>query len=160
MDWRSLPSLSALRAFAAVAETESLTRAGEALNVSHAAVSQQVRALEAHLGTPLMVREGRGIALTPAGRELARTLEDAFAAIGRAVAALTEAETARPLQVSTTPVFASSWLMPRIADFRHRHPEVELMLNPTAEVVALAPAASTWRSASAPAPGRGCGPSR
>ena len=50
MDWRSLPSLSALRAFAALAETGSFTRAGAALNVSHAAISQQVRALEERLG--------------------------------------------------------------------------------------------------------------
>ena len=53
MDWRCLPSLSALRAFAALAETGSFTRAGDALNVSHAAVSQQVRALEERLGVPL-----------------------------------------------------------------------------------------------------------
>ena len=65
MDWRSLPPLSALRAFAALAETGSFTRAGAALNVSHAAVSQQVRALEERLGVPLLPRDGRRGALTP-----------------------------------------------------------------------------------------------
>mgnify|MGYP001953476466 FL=1 len=49
MDWRHLPPLSALRAFAAFAQTRNVVAAGEALGVSHAAISQQLRALEAHL---------------------------------------------------------------------------------------------------------------
>ena len=75
MDWRSLPSLSALRAFAALAETGSFTRAGAALNVSHAAISQQVRALEERLGVALLPRDGRRGVLTPAGERLAAALE-------------------------------------------------------------------------------------
>ncbi len=71
MDWSDLPSLNSLRAFAAVAETGSYSRAGTALNVSHAAVSQQVKALEARLGVTLVVREGRGITLTAEGAALA-----------------------------------------------------------------------------------------
>ena len=50
MKWSDMPPLSALRAFAAYAQTGSLVQAGAALNVSHAAISQQMRALEAHLG--------------------------------------------------------------------------------------------------------------
>ena len=73
-DWRSLPSLNALRAFSALAQTGSFTRAGEALNVSHAAVSQQVRALEDRLGVSARHREGRVAALTPEGERLAAAL--------------------------------------------------------------------------------------
>jgi LysR family glycine cleavage system transcriptional activator len=58
MDWTALPSLNALKAFAALAETGSYTRAGAALNVSHAAVIQQVKALEERLGVSLAVRAG------------------------------------------------------------------------------------------------------
>jgi LysR family glycine cleavage system transcriptional activator len=55
------------------------------------------------------------------------------------VDALADTGSVRPLQVTMTPAFAVSWLMPRISDFRLQHPDIELMLNPTAEVVALAP---------------------
>ena len=139
MDWRNLPPLNALRAFAALAETGSFSRAGAALNVSHAAVSQQVRALEDRLGADLVDRAGRRAALTPDGQRLAAALEAAFLTIGRAVAELTGADAARPLQVTTTPSFAMNWLMSRLSEFRHEHPEVELMLNPSPENVELAP---------------------
>ncbi len=139
MDWRSLPSLGALRAFAALAENGTFADAGAALNVSHAAVSQQVRALEDHLGVPLLQREGRRSVLTREGEELAAALATAFEGIGRTVDALTGADAKRPLQVSTTPAFAVSWLMPRLSEFRHEHPEIELMLNPSTDLVTLTP---------------------
>ena len=139
MNWADLPSLSSLRAFAAVADAEGYTRAATALNVSHAAVSQQVKALESRLGVPLVARAGRGITLTEEGRSLARDLETGFAAISRGVEALTGADAQRPVQVTMSPAFAVIWLMPRIMDFQQRHPEITLMLNPTAEVVELKP---------------------
>jgi len=139
MDWRSLPPLSALRAFAALAETGSFTRAGAALNVSHAAISQQVRALEERLGVTLLSRDGRRGALSPEGERLAAALDTAFLGIARAVDELTGGDALRPLQVTTTPAFAMRWLMPRLSDFRHEHPEIELMLNPSALKVELSP---------------------
>ncbi len=139
MDWIDFPSLNSLRAFAAVAETGSYSRAGAGLNVSHAAVSQQVKALEARLGVTLIVREGRGLKLTDEGAALARHLARGLAAIREGVDALTGADTTRPVQVTMSPAFAVSWLMPRIMDFQHRHPGVTLMLSPTAEVLELTP---------------------
>lgn len=139
MDFAALPSLNSLRAFAIVAETGSFSAAAEALNVTHAAISQQVRALEARLGTSLVIRQGRGIALTEDGAVLASGLGDGFAKIIDAVDRLTRADNDRPLHVTMTPSFAVSWLMPRIADFKHKHPEIELMLNPTVGVVDLQP---------------------
>ncbi len=135
MTWSDFPSLNSLRAFATVAETGSYSRAGTALNVSHAAVSQQVKALEARLGVTLVVREGRGIALTAEGAALARDLATGFAAIRKGVEALTGVAATRPVQVTMTPALAVSWLMPRITEFQHQHPGVELMLNSTAEVM-------------------------
>lgn len=154
MHWQSLPPLSALRAFAAFAETGSFSRAGAALNVSHAAVSQQVRALEERLGVLRVVRGGARGRLTPEGERLAQVLTAAFTTVAQAVDDLTSAEGGRPLQVTTTSAFATSWLMPRLSEFRHLHPEVELMLNPTSQLVDLAPGgvdvairfgAGTWR---------------
>ncbi|HVL21483.1 MAG TPA: LysR family transcriptional regulator, partial [Amaricoccus sp.] len=139
MHWQSLPSLSALRAFAALAEAGSFSRAGAALNVSHAAISQQVRALEERLGVLLVVRGGPRGRLTPEGLRLAQALAAAFADIAQAVDEVTGADAGRPLQVTTTSAFASNWLMPRLSEFRHLHPEVELMLNPTSQLIELAP---------------------
>lgn len=139
MDWRLMPSLNSLRAFAAVAETGNFTAAGRQLNVTHAAISQQVRALESHLDCPLVVRDGRGVALTPEGRQLFQGVQSGFERIMEAVEILTGSNAERPLSVSTTPTFAVSWLMPRISDFRNRHPAVELSINPTAEVIPLEP---------------------
>lgn len=139
MDWRNLPPLSALRAFAALAQTGSATAAGQALNVSHAAISQQIRNLESHLGDALVNREGRNLRLTPAGAELASDLAQAFALMETATARFSQTDASRPLHITMTPAFAVGWLMPRIADFTHRHPDIELLLNPTPEVVTLGP---------------------
>lgn len=139
MRWADLPSLNSLRAFASVAEIGSYSQAGVDLNVSHAAVCQQVKALEARLGVTLVVREGRGIKLTDEGAALARQLAKGLAAIREGVETLTGADAARPIQVTMSPAFAVSWLMPRIMDFQHRHPELTLMLNPTAQVMELRP---------------------
>lgn len=138
MNWRDLPPLSALRAFAAFAETGNVVAAGEALSVSHAAISQQLRALETHLGVGLLDRSGRALQLTPAGETLARALASSFAQMIEAAQDITGSRDARPLHISTTPMFAVSWLMPRLPGFRAQCPHVDLMLDPSPEVVALA----------------------
>ncbi|MFY0310215.1 LysR family transcriptional regulator [Leisingera sp. D0M16] len=137
MDWRSLPSLNALRAFSVLAETGSYTKAGKMLNVTHAAVMQQVRALEDFFGSSLATRSGRGISLTDEGRMLARDLEAGFSRIGRGVASLSTLQQARPLRVTMSPVFAVKWLMPRLSDFQSRHPDITLLLNPSGKIVDL-----------------------
>lgn len=139
MDWRSLPSLSALRAFAALADTGGATAAGAALNVSHSAISQHVRALERDIGVRLLRKEGRGLALTPEGEALARALLNAFGAMAAEVSSLRQGGDEQTLRVSTTPAFAAHWLMPRIGDFRRAHPEIEFTLDPTAALVELGP---------------------
>ena len=139
MEWAGLPSLNSLRAFSAVAETGSYAQAARQLNVTHAAVSQQVKSLEAHLGVSLVVRAGRTIALTTEGASLARDLDTGFTAIRRGVETLTGAGALRPVQITMSPAFATEWLMPRISEFQIQHPEITLMLNPTGEVVELKP---------------------
>lgn len=139
MEWSDLPSLNSLRAFSAVAESGSYSRAARQLNVTHAAVSQQVKSLEARLDTALVVRVGRGIELTAEGASLARDLGAGFAAIRRGVETLTGAGARRPVQITTSPAFAVEWLMPRIAEFQQRHPEITLLLNPTVEIMELRP---------------------
>jgi LysR family glycine cleavage system transcriptional activator len=134
MDWRSLPPLSSLRAFAAFTETGSVQKAGDALGVSHAAVSQQIRSLEGHMGITLVDRSSRALELTTEGCQLAEALTEGFGVIDRTVATLTGADAERPVHISTTQLFATTWLMPRLTDFQAKHPNIDLMVNPSAQL--------------------------
>lgn len=124
-----MPPLTALRAFAALAEAQTAQAAGAKLNVSHAAISQQIKALETHLGLALVNREGRSLALTSDGLQLADAALRGFAEIERSVAELTGVGNRRPLQISLTPSFAANWLLPRLPRFRESHAESEIMMN-------------------------------
>ena len=139
MDWSALPPLTALRAFAAYADTKSMTEAGAQLNVSHAAISQQIKALEDRMSLSLLDRNRGNGALTPEGMALAETTLDGFAAIARLSAELTGQDAERPIQISTTPTFASVWLMPRLASFRTKHPDLSLMVDPTPDLREIKP---------------------
>jgi LysR family glycine cleavage system transcriptional activator len=108
-----------------------VTDAGTALNVSHAAISQQLRSLETHLGTPLFDRKSRALELTDDGRDLARALDDGFGRIAAGVEALTNADAQRPLNVGCTPTFASAWLMPRLGSFQMEHPGIDMIVTPS-----------------------------
>lgn len=139
MNWRDMPSLSGLRAFAVFAETGNLAQAGAALNVSHAAVSQQLRALEAQLGSSLLDRSGRSLRLTPDGERLARALDHGFGTIRDAVQELSSMGDKRPVHITCTPIFAANWLVPRLPGFRAEYPEIDLVIDPKGEVVELRP---------------------
>ncbi len=130
MRWRDLPSLSLLRAFDATARAGSFAAAGRTLNVTHAAVTQAVRGLEAELGVDLVRRAGRTVALTPAGEALARALADGFGAIEAGLADLARTEARRILRVTTTTFIAETHVMPRLPDFWARHPGIEVALSP------------------------------
>ena len=133
-----MPSLTGLRAFEAAARQQSYSAAGRELNVSHAAIAQQVKSLEAHLELRLVRRAGRGIATTPEGAFLATQLSDGFGQVASAVQELMAAEAERPLHVSMTPSFAVSWFMPRMQLFRIAHPDIDLVVNPTVDNVDFA----------------------
>lgn len=137
IEWRSLPPLSSLRAFAAVAELGGFSQAARALNVTHAAVAQQVRALEQMLDTPLVARDGRGMALTAEGRQLAQALGDGFASIANGIAALRAGGSDRPVRITLTASFATQWLMPRLKEFWDLHPDIALSLHPDPRVLDL-----------------------
>ncbi len=139
MDWRHMPPLAALRAFAAFAERGTLVGAGGALGVSHAAVSQQIRSLEDHLGQPLVDRTGRKLELTEAGAVLAQACSEGFGNIARTVEDITGVSDARAVHVSTTPTFAASWLMPRLPAFQAEHPGIKLLIDPSPKLAELSP---------------------
>lgn len=129
IDWRNFPPLSSLRAFLAFVSTETLEQAGAQIGVTHAAISQQIRTLEDHLGLTLVARGNRRLALTAEGRTLANALQAGFGAIDSALRDLTAAEAARPIRVSAAPALASNWLLPRLPAFRARHPDIDLVVE-------------------------------
>ncbi|GHC51538.1 LysR family transcriptional regulator [Neogemmobacter tilapiae] len=137
IDWLRLPPLSSLRAFEAAARLGGFSAAARALNVTHAAVAQQVRGLEEHLGCALILREGRGMVLTADGRRLAVALNDGFGQIAGVLTALGTEDGERPVRVTLTASFASQWLMPRLRDFWREYPDIALTLHPEAKIVDL-----------------------
>ncbi len=138
MDWNKIPSLSALRAFEAAARCQSFSKAARELNVTHAAIAQHVRRLEAEFNESLLFRQGRGLALTPTGSDLADGLRSGFGEIATAVENLRSQNEKRPLNITATPAFAANWLMPRMGEFWSLHPGVSININPSYELVDMA----------------------
>lgn len=134
---RKLPPLTALRAFEAVARHLSMARAAEELHVSPAAISQQIKLLEEHLGLRLFQR-GKSLVLSDAAAVVLPLLSDAFDRLERAVGQLRVGASDGPLVVSTPPAFAARWLVPRLEDFQSRHPGIELRLLATRRLVDFA----------------------
>jgi LysR family glycine cleavage system transcriptional activator len=124
-----LPPLTALRAFVVAARYANFARAAEELHVTSAAVGQQIRQLEAHLGQDLFVRTGKRLELSEAGARLLPGLTDAFQAILRAVTALAPEGDAAALDVSVAPSFAAKWLVPRLATFQSLHPALAVRIG-------------------------------
>jgi len=137
MNWNNLPSLASLRAFETAARHGNYSRAAKELNVTHAAIAQHVRGLEKELGTVLMTRSGRGMALTHEGQRLATQLSDGFGLIAGGLRQLQQANDLQPLAVTTTPSFAENWLMPRLGEFWSAHPGLKFSITPTMDIVDL-----------------------
>src|SRR6516164_2415883 len=123
---RQLPPLNALRSFEAAARYESFTRAAEELHVTQGAVSQQVKALETHLGVKLFNRERQRLKITPAGRDYLVVIREALDHIGAGTERLMQRQNASVLKVSTSLDFAAKWLVHRLARFATVHPGIDL----------------------------------
>jgi LysR family glycine cleavage system transcriptional activator len=121
-----LPPMQALRAFEAAARAGSLTKAAQALNLTHGAISHQIKSLESDLGVRLVERAGRGIRLTDEGERFASRVRAAFAELAAAVNETTARANPRQLRVSVVPSFAARWLLPRIGRFLAAYPDVDL----------------------------------
>ncbi|MFJ4453308.1 LysR substrate-binding domain-containing protein [Pseudomonas sp. NPDC089392] len=124
-----LPSLNALRVFEVVARHLNFRLAAEELGVTQAAVAQQIRGLEASLNLRLFERLPRGLALTDAGLGYSGSIRSALAMIDEATRLL-RPQTAH-LTVSVTPTFALKWLIPRLANFAQRYPDIDLRVLAT-----------------------------
>lgn len=119
-------SLTALRAFEAMARTGSATAAAAELHVTHSAISRQVKALEQQLGTRLFEGPRHALRLTPRGATLASELHPAF---DRIAAAVTHARgQSDGLSVAIHPSLAVKWLIPRLGNFQQSHPDIHIHL--------------------------------
>ncbi|PZN32541.1 MAG: transcriptional regulator [Proteobacteria bacterium] len=127
--------LNALRAFEAVAAHLSFTGAAQSLQVTTAAVSSHIKALEAYLETPLFVRHSRRVRLTPQGARLLPGVQRGLNELIRAVDQLRQDRTSGQLNISLLGAFLQKWLLPRLSDFHGRHPEIDLRFSASSELV-------------------------
>jgi LysR family glycine cleavage system transcriptional activator len=121
--------LNALRTFEAVARNLSFAKGAEALNVSPAAVSSQIRLLEDRLKQPLFHRKGRQITLTDAGKKLLPGVQRGLTELRQAVQSLNADRSEGVLNVSMMPSLLQKWMLPRLSDFYELHPEIDLRIN-------------------------------
>ena len=124
---RNLPPLNSLKAFEASGRHLNFRLAGEELGVTQGAVAQQVRALEALLKAKLFRRQARGLELSDEGRRYLPPIRRAFDMIAEASENLAPKDIVAT--ISTTPSFATRWLVPRLGAFAKDHPEVRLRLD-------------------------------
>ena len=121
--------LNALRAFEAAARHLSFTRAAIELNVTQAAVSHQVKQLEQRLGVTLFRRLPRGLMITEEGLALLPTLKESFDRMADMLERFEGGHMREVLVLGVVGTFAIGWLLPRLADFRARHPFVDVRLS-------------------------------
>ena len=130
MDQR-LPSLKALRAFETMARHLSLTKAARELHVTPAAVSHQIKALEADLGVSLLRRVGGEFVLTEIAQVALPVLSSGFEQIAEAARRLRADQARHFLTLSVGPTFAASWLVRRLGAFKAAFPEIDVRLETT-----------------------------
>lgn len=129
--------LDLLATFEAAARHLSFTTAGEELSLSQPAISRQIQQLESSLGAPLFVRRHRALALTDAGRVMQRAVNDSLERLRDAAARVQTTAAARQVAITCTPGFASFWLIPRLPRFTAAHPQVDVRISATLNIVDL-----------------------
>jgi LysR family glycine cleavage system transcriptional activator len=134
---RRLPPLASLRAFEAAARHLSFKRAASELLVTPTAISHQVKLLEETIRRPLFERRPRQIVMTDAARVLYPVLRDGFDAFARALEELAKRPPREVVTISATRAFTAKWLVPRVAAFQKRQPDIDLRLLAADEVVDL-----------------------
>lgn len=125
---RSVSSVGALVTFEAAARLGGFTLAAEEMGVSQAAVSRQIKLLEAELNAPLFLRAHRKVQLTPAGQALSAAVSGSFNRIAEVLETIRHPSKAEVVTVGGTLAFSRFWLLPRLPAFRASHPHIKLRL--------------------------------
>lgn len=134
---RRLPPLNPLRAFEATARCGSVTAAAQELNVTHSAVSHQLRALETSINAKLFERGERSLRLTAQGAFLLPVVSGAFKDIAIATSEITRPATSGTLRISCAAGLLSLWLIPRLHRFAQQFPDITLSLRSGNDAAAL-----------------------
>ncbi len=121
--------LNALRMFEAVAANLSFADAAEALHVTPAAVSMQIKSLEDYVQTPLFRRNGRTIELTPEGELLLPGVRRGLADLQHSMNQLRQLRMGGALQITTIASFLQKWLLPRLPQFHQQHIGTDLRIH-------------------------------
>lgn len=133
-----MPSLRAIKSFVAAAKYQSFTRAAEALCVTQAAISRQIRELEAYLGTELFIRSGRSVKLSADGLTFYDAAQLSFINISQAAERIrSKNPTKQSLTICCSPAFSSLWLQHRLPTFFQANPEIELRLIVTQDFLGM-----------------------
>lgn len=130
-----MPPLNSLRAWEAAARHASFKKAADELHVTAAAVSHQVKALEAYLGVKLFERKPRGLELTDEARAALPKLQEGFECLAVAVERSRRHAETGALTVSAPPSFGARWLVPRLQLFTAAHPDVDLRVETSMQTI-------------------------
>lgn len=137
-----MPSLRAVRSFVAAARYQNFTRAAEALCVTQAAISRQIRELESYLGTALFKRVGRSVELTTAGSIFFDAAQLSFINIAQAADRIRKdhgTSARRPLTLCCSPAFSALWMAQRLPSFFSANPDIDLNLVTTQNFLSMEP---------------------
>lgn len=130
----NLPPIHAIRVFETAARLGNFTRTGEALGMTQAAVSYQIKILEDRLGFPVFHRKARSVEMTERGERLAAGTSEAFRLLERAFQTVT-AEADNILTITSIPTFCSNWLVPRIGSFQMANPDLAVRIDSREHIV-------------------------
>jgi LysR family glycine cleavage system transcriptional activator len=131
--------LNAIRAFLAAARHQSFTLAAQELNVTHGAVSRQIKNLEDYLGMPLFERRIRQVLLTERGRQFFEEASPALEMLAGAARRVMRDAPTRPVSINVRPSFAVRWLIPHLSGFVERYPGIEPRVATSTAIVSRAP---------------------
>lgn len=134
-----LPSIKCIEAFEAAAKHLNFTRASAELNLTSAAVSQRIAALESDLGYALFQRNGPKLRLTEAGELSRPILLQSLSQIRSAIGSLRDITQNSLLTIKVSPSFAHKWLIPRLGRFHLRHPNIDLRVWSMTNRIVLKP---------------------
>ena len=126
---RKIPSTTALVSFEAAARHESFTKAAQELSIIQGAICRQIASLEEFLSVELFRRSRRGVKLTEAGLSYSRRVATQLDAVERDTLSIMGQQGTNVIELAVVPTFGTQWLIPRLKDFQHQHPEVTVNLT-------------------------------
>ncbi|MCB2129432.1 MAG: LysR family transcriptional regulator [Rhodobacteraceae bacterium] len=124
-----LPPLNAIKVFEAAARNGSFVAAAAELGVSPAAVSMQIRKLEAFLGKDLFIRGNNSIVMTDAGQLIYPRMAQALTEISQTTERILDYDIRSSVVISTLQSVSDRWLVPNVADFANRHPTLGIEIR-------------------------------